>query len=158
AGRDFGPGDANRPVIVVNETVGRHWQNGNAVGQTLIVGGTPREVIGVAKNTYTAELGQIGPMLYQPLRGFDAPKVIFRPQTAGAAAAIGELARRIRPGTRTQTLSLSTYRDRWLAPSRASAQIAGVLGVFALALASVGMFGVFAYAVRQRTKEIGIRM
>ena len=48
--------------------------------------------------------------------------------------------------------------NRYLAGSRAGAQLAGLLGVFALALATVGMFGVFAYTVQQRTKEIGIRM
>ena len=68
------------------------------------------------------------------------------------------LARRIQPGTRAQTLPLSKYVDRRLAGARAGAQIAGILGTFALALATVGMFGVFAYAVRQRTKEIGIRV
>jgi predicted permease len=158
AGRDFGPGDAGRPVIIVNETVARHWENGNPIGKTLVVAGTPREVIGVAKNTYTADLNQIGPLLYQPLTGFDTPKVIFRSGMPEAAQAIEAAARRIQPGARTQTVPLSKYVDQRLGASRVGAKIAGLLGVFALALATVGMFGVFAYAVQQRTKEIGIRM
>jgi predicted permease len=159
AGRDFRPEETTRPVIVVNEIVARHWPNTPAaVGQTLIVAGTARQIIGVVRNTYSAELDHLAPILYQPVSGFDTPKVIFRSANAGMAPAVEALARRIQPGVRAETLPLSKYVDRRLAPSRASAQIAGVLGVFALALATVGMFGVFAYAVQQRTKEIGIRM
>ncbi len=156
AGRDFGSGDIGRPVIVINEAFARQW-NGDAIGKTVIVSGTAREVIGVVGNTYTARLDRIEPMLYQPIRGLETPKVIFR--SAGETGApIEALASRIQPGTRAQTQPLASYVDRRLAPSRFGAQIAGMLGGFALALATVGMFGVFAYAVRQRTKEIGIRM
>jgi hypothetical protein len=159
AGRDFGPEDDRRPVIVVNEAATRHWPSvPRALGQTVIVAGTARQIIGVVRNTYTAEFDHIMPMLYQPLAGNDSPKVIFRSSNAAISRAIEELAGRAQPGIRAETIPLSQYVDRRLAPSRASAQIAGILGAFALALATVGMFGVFAYAVQQRTKEIGIRM
>src|SRR5262249_32854955 len=98
------------------------------------------------------------PSLYQPISGADTPKVLFRAGNPGLAPAIEALAARVQPGTRAQTLPVSYYIDRKLAPSRAGAQIAGLIGLFGLALATIGMFGVFASAVQQRTKEIGIRV
>ncbi len=57
-----------------------------------------------------------------------------------------------------QSKPLTDNLDRELSGSRAGAEIAGILGVFALALAAIGMSGVFAFLVEQRMKEIGIRM
>lgn len=157
AGRDFTAADTDR-VIVINETAARRWPGNDAIGKTLFVAGRPREIIGVAKNTFSAELDDVPPMMYQRISGFDTPKVIFRSAGAATASSIEALALRTQPGVRVQTLPLAEYVARRLAPSRVGAQIAGLLGMFALALATVGMSGVFAYAVQQRTKEIGIRM
>jgi ABC-type antimicrobial peptide transport system permease subunit len=57
-----------------------------------------------------------------------------------------------------QVVPLNNNLDRWLRGPWLGAQLAGALGLFALILATVGMAGVFAYAVQQRTREVGIRM
>jgi ABC-type antimicrobial peptide transport system permease subunit len=57
-----------------------------------------------------------------------------------------------------QVAPLRDNLDRWLRGPRLGAELAGGLGIFALMLATIGMAGVFAYAVQHRTKEIGIRM
>jgi putative ABC transport system permease protein len=59
---------------------------------------------------------------------------------------------------RTLAIPLSENMERSATPARIGAQLAALLGIFALALATIGMSGVFGYMVRQRNKEIGIRM
>jgi len=53
---------------------------------------------------------------------------------------------------------LSNYLDQRLGPPRILAQVSGALGILALLLATIGVFGVFAFSVQQRTQEIGVRM
>jgi len=65
---------------------------------------------------------------------------------------------RLDPSVRIQTIPLSTNLNQQLEASRDGAALAVILGAGALALATVGTLGVFAYAVRQRKREIGIRI
>ena len=66
---------------------------------------------------------------------------------------------RLPAGTRVGAVAIQVANlERSLAPARAGSILAGVLGLVALALANIGLFGVFAYLVQQRTHELGIRM
>ncbi len=157
SGRNFAPGDETTGSILVNQTLAREfWKDHSPVGKTTIsVGGRTREIVGVVRDAYSENLDQVEPTIYIAFRGTSIPKVLVAPAGTQAVAAI---ASRIEPRARTQALPLQANVDRWFTVARIGAEIAGMLGVFALILATVGMSGVFAYVVQQRTKEIGIRM
>jgi predicted permease len=160
AGRPFEAPDTGRPVVLVNETLARrYWPGQDPVGQTFFGGSRePVTIVGVVKDAYLVGLDQIEPMFYQPTRGSTMPKLLLRTSDAAAYAAVAAIVAGIDPRVRLQTTPLADTVDRYLVPARVGAMLAGVLGVFALSLATVGMFGVFAYVVQQRTQEIGIRM
>jgi ABC-type lipoprotein release transport system permease subunit len=98
-------------------------------------------------------------MLYLPISGASgAPVVLLRDRRPASAERIAAVVKQIEPRAEVRAESLEANFDRQMQPNRIGAALAGILGLLALAIASVGMSGVFAYVVGQRTREIGVRM
>jgi len=160
AGRSFQAGDAGHHYIVVNESMARRYFEGaNPVGKSIVFTGSgASEIIGVARDASLAYIEGPGPMLFTLFSGDQIPKLLIRAGVPGEREMLAGITRRIDARARVQGAPLTENLDEQLNGSRVMAGIAGMLGMFALALAMVGISGVFAYVVQQRTKEIGIRM
>jgi putative ABC transport system permease protein len=160
AGRDFQSGDETRKLVLVNETLAhRYWKGQDPIGKTVLsAGGIAREVVGVVKDAHAVNLDRVEPTIYLPLSGWTIPKVLVNSNDAGVVQSVAAVMHEMEPRARMQVTPLRENLDRQLRGPRLGAELAGALGLFALILATVGMSGVFAYVVQQRTKEIGIRM
>jgi putative ABC transport system permease protein len=170
AGRDLTPQDTKgkTSVIMVNETLARTlWPGQNPLGQ-IIPGecdGTDRQVVGVVGDVRHIALEQnSGSEMYIPIRqcmdsGSIDLVVRSRLPLAAVASQVQASLRPIEP-----TLPKGGFRplqqlvDKAASPRRFIVFLLGGFAVFAVVLASLGIYGVISYSVNQKTKEIGIRM
>jgi predicted permease len=160
AGRDFTPADTANKTILINQTMAHlYWGDANPIGKSVVFENSQVEVVGVAQDNYSFALDHVEPLIYQPFGTSPfGPKVLVRSETPGAAESVTAIVQQLDMRARTLAIPLSENMERSATPARIGAQLAALLGIFALALATIGMSGVFGYMVRQRNKEIGIRM
>ncbi len=165
-GRDFTDADEQEgpPVAVVSHAfVRRYWPEGNAIGRSFRIGEDDIRVVGVAEDArYIVQDVTPDPLVYLSTAGVPPARAFVTFAAADPAAheaAIRDIVAANLPGhPSAETMTARQILTDSLFPQRIGAILVGTMGIAALVLAAVGLYGLVQFTVSRDSHELGVRL